>query len=250
LTPDRAGALVQRVLELETYRTLAALGLPEAQRLDPRVRRIEGALVQLTRAMTEHDGFAANQQLLDQLTALAATLEADAAASLYRFGASRAYYDIVKGRLRAIGEQTCAGYSTISAFLSRRLEPAMRTCASMEERQANLSRKLSRAAQLLRTRVEVELQRQNRSLLAAMNERIRLQFRLQQTVEGLSIAAVSYYLVALLSFVVKGAAHVGLPLDPVIVTAGAAPVVLLVVTLLLRRITRTAQRGAASGNDP
>src|SRR5262249_32414213 len=35
LGAERAGALVQRVLELETYRTLALLGLPEAQRLAP-----------------------------------------------------------------------------------------------------------------------------------------------------------------------------------------------------------------------
>ena len=33
LGPERAGALVQRLLELETYRSFALLGLPEAQKL-------------------------------------------------------------------------------------------------------------------------------------------------------------------------------------------------------------------------
>ncbi len=33
LGAERAGALVQRLLELETYRTFALLGLPEAQKL-------------------------------------------------------------------------------------------------------------------------------------------------------------------------------------------------------------------------
>ena len=37
LGPERAGALVQRIIELETYRTLALLGLPEAQRLTPSI---------------------------------------------------------------------------------------------------------------------------------------------------------------------------------------------------------------------
>ena len=36
---------MQRLLETETYRTLAMLGLPEAQRLQPEIRRIETELV-------------------------------------------------------------------------------------------------------------------------------------------------------------------------------------------------------------
>src|SRR6185312_6092118 len=44
LTPYRAGALVQRLLELETYRMFALLGLPEAQRLVPVVTAMEQEL--------------------------------------------------------------------------------------------------------------------------------------------------------------------------------------------------------------
>jgi uncharacterized membrane-anchored protein len=47
LAPAQAGALVQRVLEIETYRTLALLGLPEAQELAPVIRRIEIELPRL-----------------------------------------------------------------------------------------------------------------------------------------------------------------------------------------------------------
>ena len=84
------------------------------------------------------------------------------------------------------------------------MSPAMRTCMTTEERQANLSEKLARAANLLRTRVDVELERQNHDLLKSMNERTRLQLRLQTTVEGLSVAAVSYYVVGLFGYLVKG----------------------------------------------
>ena len=45
--PARAGALVQRLLEIETYRTLALLGLPEAQALSPRVKTIEESLTRI-----------------------------------------------------------------------------------------------------------------------------------------------------------------------------------------------------------
>lgn len=238
LTPMRAGALTQRLLEIETYRTLALLGLPEAQRLAPAVKAIEDSLTRITDAMTAAEGVVTDARLLDELTALAARLEADAAASSYRFGAARAYDGIVQQRLAAVGEQAHGGVSTLSAFLLRRMAPAMRTCHTLEERQINLSRKLTRAANLLRTRVDVAIEHQNRDLLAAMNERTRLQLRLQQTVEGLSVAAISYYVVGLVGYALKGAKDAGLPLDPSLATAAAVPVAVLVVWLLVRRIRR------------
>src|SRR5438477_8104418 len=71
LGPERAGALTQRVLELETYRVLALLGLPEAQRLAPSVRRIEMRLAEVTAATRDAQGLDANRRLLEELTALA-----------------------------------------------------------------------------------------------------------------------------------------------------------------------------------
>ncbi|MEQ9573380.1 MAG: DUF3422 family protein, partial [Nitratireductor sp.] len=113
-----------------------------------------------------------------------------------------------------------------------------RTCRSIEERQANLSRKLARAATLLRTWVDVEVERQNRDLLGSMNRRAKLQLRLQQTVEGLSVAAVSYYVVGLAGYLAKGAADFGLPLKPGHATAIAVMPVVLAVWWLVRRIRR------------
>ena len=191
LGPARAGALSQRLIEIETYRTLALLGLPEAQRLGPGIRRIEDEMAAITAQMRDEMG-RDSEHLLAELIALAADLEAGAAASLYRFGASRAYDEIVAQRINIIGEQPIPAHETWSGFLKRRLAPAMRTCRAVEDRQAGLCGKLARTANLLRTRIDVELERQNRNLLQSMNRRARLQLRLQQTVEGLSIAAVSY----------------------------------------------------------
>lgn len=238
LTATQAGALVQRVLEIETYRTLALLGLPAAQALGPQIRRIETELPRLLAEMQTSRGFEFNQQLLNQLTVLAAELEMGAAESLFRFGATRAYDELVRLRLEAIGEREIPGQPSWSEFLSRRLNPAIRTCASTEERQANLSRKLARAAQLLRTRVEVELENQNRDLLQTMNERAQVQLRLQQTVEGLSVAAISYYVASLAHLMFEGAHATGLPIDANLGTALSIPVILILVTLLVRRIRR------------
>jgi len=238
LGAERAGALVQRVIEIETYRTLALLGLPEAQRLAPSINRIERRLADVTEQMRHAKGLEANHRLLDELTALAAELEAGAAASLFRFGASRAYNEIVNLRLATIGERKCGGLPTWSSFLARRMAPAMRTCETMERRQEDLSRKLARAANLLRTLVDVEIEQQNRDLLAAMNARTRLQLRLQTTVEGLSVAAISYYLVGLFSYLVAGAQHAGLPIQPSYATAAFVPLAVLAVWWVVRRIRR------------
>ncbi|CUU41186.1 hypothetical protein BVIRIDIS_01740 [Blastochloris viridis] len=238
LGPARAGSLVQRLLEIETYRALALLGLPEAQRITPQVRRIERALADLTESMRLAEGLAANHEQLDKLITLSSEIEAAVAASSYRFSASRAYDDIMQQRLLAIDEQPVADFPTWLVFLSRRMAPALRTCQAIADRQADLSNKLARAADLLRTRVDIDVQRQNLEVLESMNRRSRLQLRLQQTVEGLSIAAVSYYVVGLVGYIAKGASDAGAPVSPGLITAAAVPVVVLVLWRLVRRIRR------------
>ncbi|MCX5495481.1 DUF3422 domain-containing protein [Kaistia dalseonensis] len=247
LGAQEAGPVVQRLLEVETYRTLAMLGLPEAQRLQPDIRRIETELVANTGRFRASEGFEANRALLDDLTALAGELEAGAAESAFRFGASRAYAEIVRLRLEAMGEHPIEGYSSFTAFLARRMAPAMRTCQTLESRQQDLSRKLARAAALLRARVDVELSQQNRALLDSMNRRARLQLRLQQTVEGLSVAAISYYIIGLLGYFAKGSGMVGLDIDPTHLTAVAVIPVAFAVWFVVRRVRSRHSDGHGDG---
>ena len=239
MSPERAGALVQRVIEIETYRTLALLGLPEAQRLAPSIAASERRLVEVTEQMRRAGDLASNHRLLDELTALAAEVEAGAAASVFRFGASRAYEEIVEQRLQTIGERKVGGLPTWSSFLARRMRPALRTCVTIDARQASLSLKLARAANLLRTRVDVELEQQNQDLLKSMNARTRLQLRLQTTVEGLSVAAITYYVVGLFGYLVKAAHDSGrMPIEPSIVTAAFVPVAAFAIWWTVRSIRK------------
>ncbi|MCF1480202.1 DUF3422 domain-containing protein [Agrobacterium tumefaciens] len=234
----RIGALVQRLLELETYRLLALLCLPEAQRLEPSIREIENSLVETTQEMTGALALEDNERLLDKLVVLAARLEAGAAKSLFRFGASRAYQNIVLGRIGAIGFEPVADRETFPAFLSRRMAPALQTCFSIEERQINLSRKLARATQLLRAKVDVAMEKQNRDILERMSERAQLQLRLQQTVEGLSIAAVSYYVVGLLGYTFKGVFHTLHFSNDELAMSILSPIAIVAVALFVRHRTR------------
>ena len=79
--------------------------------------------------------------------------------------------------------------------------------------------------------------------LKSMNRRAKLQLRLQQTVEGLSIAAVTYYIVGLVSYVAKGAKADGLELNTDIAVAVSIPIVAALVAFGVHRIRRMVTRG-------
>lgn len=239
LTPSSAARLVQRLLELETYRTLALLGLPEARRAGPELQNMERELGEITQAIAAGPATETQQDLLARLSKLAAAIEAQAARTAFRFSASRAYYAQVKSRLELIDEQREGDYVTITAFFRRRLEPAIDTCAAVEDRQRRLSAQLARASDMLRTGIQFELQHQNRDLLRSMDERASMQLRLQQTVEGLSVAAISYYVIGLISYLGKGIKDAGLlpkPLTPEFLTAISVPLVVGFIFLAMRRV--------------
>ena len=141
-------------------------------------------------------------------------------------------------RIRTLAETAVPGYETLGMFLERRLAPAMRTCQSVEERQANLSRKLTRANGLVRSWIDVELERQNGALLHAMNKRAEMQLRLQQTVEGLSVAAISYYVVGLFGYLVKAVVHEGDIVEPGTLTGAFVPFAVLGVWFVVGRIRK------------
>jgi uncharacterized membrane-anchored protein len=198
LAPLRAGSLILQLLELETYRTMCLLGLPLALQLQPIIHDYEIQLADISAQLVEAREIETNRGLLAQLMALSGKIEASSAKTQFRFGASWAYYQIVRARTEELKEEQLGDWPTLSRFLERRIAPAIRTCGSVEDRQERLADKLSRAADLLRTRVDIELEQQNAEMLKAMNSRADQQLRLQQTVEGLSVAAISYYVAQLL----------------------------------------------------
>ena len=238
LRPTQAGRLIQRLLNIETYRLMAMLAFPLARQVSGEITRIGGRLADLTGQMNQNAGLEQDHALLAELSALAADMERIIALTTYRFGASRAYYDLVGHRIVELREQRVPGVQTLREFTDRRLAPAMRTVKSVRERQDSLSARIARAANLLRTRVDVALERQNRDLLRSMDRRADLQLRLQETVEGLSVVVLSYYLVGLVSYAVKALSKLGLPLNPDLVTGLAIPVVLVAVGLGMRRLRR------------
>ena len=234
----RQGArTVQRLLEIETYRIMALLGLPVARTTAAMLSVAERELADVTSLMAQ-DSTHDEPALLLRLTRLAATVESEVAANSFRFGASRAYYDLTKRRIAELREERLTGLQTIEEFMDRRLAPAMATCSSAEKRLLDLSERVARASDLLRTRVDIEREQQNQALLASMNHRARMQFRLQQTVEILSIAAITYYVVGLVGYVAKALKEAGVPLSVEIVTGASIPFVVLAIWLAVRAVRK------------
>jgi uncharacterized membrane-anchored protein len=230
----RAGRVSQRLLEIETYRLMALRGLPLTKRLIPELADAERQLAEIT-AQLENKA-ASDQELLDTLTSLAARIERATVEHGYRFAATQAYNKLVMQRITELREKAIPGTQTIGEFMQRRLSPAIATVEATAQRLSYLSARVSRTSALLRTRVDILAETQNQQLLEKLTHGQELQLRLQSTVEGLSIAAISYYVISLLLYVAKAGQAAGLPIHPELVTGMLIPIVLWAVWRTTRRI--------------
>jgi uncharacterized membrane-anchored protein len=239
LTQRQAGRTVQRLVEIETYRMMSLLGLPVAKEVG---RWLSGAEKQLAEMM-DHIGHARTPEderaVLATLSTLAAEVEHSVARTTFRFGASRAYDGLVMQRIEELRETRISGFPTLNEFMLRRLLPATNTCAAMARRQDDLSGRVARNSQLLRTRVDIELERQNQELLAQMNNRAKLQMRLQETVEGLSVVAITYYGSQLVQYLAKGGKYLVPGLSPEIATAVSIPLIAILSLFGIKRLRKT-----------
>ncbi len=234
----RLGRIVQRLLEIETYRFLAMMAFPLANQSIPQLAVAERELSEIVTRLADDSGAGDERALLKNLSALAARSEATMVSSAYRFSASRAYFDLVERRVAELREERLDNLQPFGEFIYRRLGPAMATRDSVADRQMALSEGVARASNLLRTRVDVALEEQNRDLLRSMDRRARLQLRLQETVEGLSVAAISYYVLSLVVYMARGLKSLKLPIDPYLTALVALPFVVLGVWAGVRRMRR------------
>jgi uncharacterized membrane-anchored protein len=233
--PRRLGQIVQRLIEIETYKTSAMLGLPVARELSSRLSELDAELADLVSRMRRPNDEA--EVTLDALLAMSARIEHLLASNSFRFGATAAYEAIVLQRIDVLREEHYGENTTFAEFMMRRFDPAMRTARAAEQRLEHMAERARQAASLLLTRVEVGRSAENQALLASMDRRADLQLRLQRTVEGLSVVAISYYAVNLLANLAKPVGPI-LGLGEGVLLALLTLPVVAVVWLLIRRIRK------------
>lgn len=243
MTPRQAGRTVQRLIELDSYRMMTLLALPIARGLSPFLTQCERELAEITARMMDAP-VEEEPRLLQRLTKLEAEIQSRHADNHFRFSAASAYHDLVERRIAELREGRLEGVQTFEEFTERRLVPAVNTCRSVAGQLDSLSERVARATQSLSTRTAITRERQNQALLETMARRAKMQLRLQQTVEGLSIAAISYYLVGLIGYGAKGAKAAGLPWEPDLVMALSIPFVVGFLAYGLQRIRARLKLGS------
>lgn len=234
---EQAGRLIQRLLEIETYRMMALLALPDARRHSQFLSKLDGSLSALMRRMEQPGHDEDDAYLLRELTRLAGQLEAHAGLET-RFSASAAYEKLVLARIAELREERIEGFPTIAEFMQRRLLPAMQTCSSVWARHQQSATRVARAVDLLRTRVNLAQEEHTTALLEGMNRTARTQLRMQHAVEGLSVAAISYYVLNLSGAALRALHAVHLPLDPEILEGLLILPVVAAVVIFTGRIRR------------
>ena len=242
LSAAQLGRLAQQLLQLDTYRLMATLGLPLAQAINSELNQLDIQLQQVTTYIalgTEKS----DRELLTQVSKIAAKVEDYRSQSTYRFSATNAYYDVALQRMEELKEEEIPGYMTLQEFLMRRITPAVKTCQTASSHLEDISKRVTRASDLLRTRVEMVLQEQNQTLLKSMNHRAHVQMRLQQTVEGLSVAAISYYGMQLFETMLTSLPTLGVEYNHELVSGFAVPIVIGIVFVGTRLIHKRLMKG-------
>ena len=231
----RTGRIVQRLCEIETYKSASMLGFSMVRWLAPQLNELD---TRLTDLMAQMRGPAARaEDTLHKLLDISVELETLQAKTAFRFGATGAYRAIVDQRIKVLREERFQSRQGFAEFMLRRYEPAMRTVQSSENRLKTMAARAIRAAELLRTRVDVERSAQNQDILASMDKRADLQLRLQKTVEGLSVVAISYYAVSLAGYLLYPLAEAADISKGVLQAAVTLPVV-IAVWWMVRRLRK------------
>ena len=237
MSPLRQGVLVRRLMEIETYRTMALIGLPLAREMGGQVGEYERRLAQIMQTIGRGETLADHQQTLAALHKLSSEVGQTVEETSFRFAATQAYGEVLAERLHRLRERAIGEYTTTERFLNNRAQPALATCRAMEKRLLALTEKVQRSIELLDARISLSIQSQNQSVLDTISTTSRSQFRLQQTVEGLSIIAISYYALGILGYVFEGL-HEVLPYPKGTMLGLSAPLVVLLVFLAIHRIRK------------
>jgi uncharacterized membrane-anchored protein len=240
LNAYRQGRMIRRLLEIETYRMMASLTLDTAKALGSELDGFDQTLVNLSErsaSVSAHD----SKALLEAIAHLSRQVVGHTVKTRHRFGATQAYAQLVFERLGELRESHVGDCQRLGVFIERRFKPTVRYCAATEQRLEQLAKNVANLGDLLQARVQVEMEEQSAGILQSLNARADAQVKIQRAVEGLSIIAITYYLLNLFKLLYGGLNLLGAGLTAREALLGMAPPVVLVLLVILLRIHKAKQ---------
>lgn len=219
--------MVRRVLKQETYRMMALIGLPDAQLLAEELELFEKELSNHTEKTAKLDR-GETRSLLDDIAALSTNVTRRLVGHQHRLAATAAYANLVSERIAELRETHAGECHRFGVFIERRFRPAIRYCAAVQERTTRLANGVAHLSDLLQARAQVELEAQNIQILESLNQRAQTQIKIQKAVEGVSVIAITYYLLSLLKLMYQGGEALGLVLSSQVAVLACIPVTIFV----------------------
>lgn len=232
------GRLVKRLLDLETYRMASLLALPLTRQFLPELEQLEKDAVSATDAISGGDDVL--RAAIEELSSVLKSVARIKAKTSYRIAAAYAYDGIVATRIKGLKEKPIGQRATVGGFVELRLRPGMKSIAAFEARLDRVESSVANSLALARTQLDRATQQQSQALLESMEKRAREQVHLSSAVEGLSTAAITYYLVGLFGTALTAVPDVDLPIP--LLKALSIPVIAGVVWWNVRRAKALIER--------
>ncbi|MCY1341911.1 hypothetical protein D9M69_278790 [compost metagenome] len=236
LNAYRLGRMIRRLLEIETYRMMASITLPVAQAVNLQLKEYDKELTTLSDRNAE--GKSSAKALSADIAALSARIVRSTARTRQRFSATEAYAQIVFERINELREAHVGDCQRLGVFIERRFRPTVRYCVATDQRLVRLGQSVANLGDLLQARVQVEVEEQNSEILRSLNARADTQIKIQKAVEGLSIIAISYYLLSLFKLFYGGLHSLGLEVSAKTAILVMTPVVALILGVIFMRIRK------------
>jgi uncharacterized membrane-anchored protein len=237
LNAYRQGRMIRRLLEIETYRMMASLSLVTAKALSTQLNIFDKTLVNLSERNAGPDTGNA-KALLTDIANLSAQVVSSTAKTRHRFSATQAYAQLVFERLSELRESHVGDCQRLGIFIERRFKPTVRYCAVTEQRLEQLAKSVANLGDLLQARVQVEMEEQNSEILKSLSARADTQIKIQRAVEGLSIIAITYYLLNLLKLFYSGLHLMGADISAKDAMLAMTPLALAILLFILIRIRK------------
>jgi uncharacterized membrane-anchored protein len=210
--PSRLKDIVDAIVRIETYYHLLLMQKPLFSAAIDQVYKFEQVHLKQREIITSHIAHADSQALQRWLNTLTQDLlktNRIAGKLHFELSASLPYDKIVHATLGSLAEQPMESCRPISDYVLGGITGVAEGYQQLLKRIDTLRNGFEGIISIIRTRVDLIVEAQNLALLQSVDKTTKSQVLLQNTVEGLSVIVIAYYLAGLAGYVFKGLQEIG-----------------------------------------